>query len=148
MAKWWTKSITLELRNKLSDSKITFRIAATCRRFLKLLKLLSQVEFMRSTLISEFWMTGNSWQRFQILLNSRWLICWRPWCQVVFRFVSLIPYRFRSSQSVDKQAIAKIKMFPPTWLFYVINLCHLETYHILITNVRYADIHKIRKIIC
>ena len=64
------------------------------------------VEFMRSTLISEFWMTGNSWQRFQILLNSRWLICWRPWCQIVFRCVSLIPYRFRSSQSVDKQAIA------------------------------------------
>ena len=82
--KMMDKILYLRATKKSSDSKVAFSIAATCRRFLKLLKLLSQVEFMRSTLISEFWMTGNSWQRFQILLNSRWLICWRPWCQVVF----------------------------------------------------------------
>ena len=37
-------------------------------------------------------------------------------------------YWFKSSQSIDKQAI----MFPPTWLFYVWNRGHLENHHILI----------------
>ena len=44
------------------------------------------------------------------------------WCQCG------IQYWFKSSQSIDKQAI----MFPPTWLFYVWNRGHLENHHILI----------------
>ena len=51
--------------------------------------------------------TNWEWQEtrgsiLQKLVNSRWLICWR--CGIWWRCG--IPYRFRSSQPVDKQAMA------------------------------------------